>query len=494
MSRSVHDTWGMLAEVRRADFADEDARADRIADLKANLRRQHFFRTSARRLRKALIATLRSMNTRAQLLVAAVITAACGPPPAPSAAMNAEVDQGLPAPTTSAAPLDTRAPEPAERAPFVTGNNAFAASLWGVIRSRPGNLSVSPASITTAMAMAFFGARGETAAEIARALHFEASPEDTMRAAGELVQGWSTAGGPTVLRAANRLFVDKTVPLERPFLDAAERTFGAPFEAVDFTKSADRAREQINDWVLVQTHYHVRDLLPRASLDGQTRLVLVNALYFKADWASPFDPSSTRPLAFHVNSTTTKEAPMMNKVATFRFAAPPGLRILEMPYQGDDASMVFLLPDAADGLPALEQTLTGADIDRWMDVAKPARVAVTLPRFEIDPASSLSLRDTLGALGIRLAFDKKTADFTGISSPKDPRDRLFLKEVFHKAFVRLDEKGTEAAAATAELSARGAVEPEPEVFRADHPFLFVLRDTKTGMILFWGRVADPSSP
>jgi serpin B len=165
-----------------------------------------------------------------------------------------------------------------------------------------------------------------------------------------------------------------------------------------------------------------------------------------------------------------------------------------MPYQGKSASMVLLVTDAVDGLPALEQTLTAAELDQRLQAMKPERVSVTLPRFEIDPPSSISLRDALRALGMQLAFDRMTADFTGIARPKDPREELFIRDVFHRAFVKVDEKGTEAGAATAvDFNMYGGIEEPPKIFRADHPFLFVLRDVKTGMILFMGRVADPST-
>lgn len=442
------------------------------------------------------------MKAPALVLLAALFLAACGPPPASSPTPNAASNPDTPSSASAAAEALDPNPAFAEalslaaaaRAPIANSNNAFAASLWGVLRAQPGNLAVSPASITTALAMTFGGARGETAAEMKRVLHFEASPEEVMRSAGDVQQGWNTGNGPTILRVANRLFGERTYTFEKPFLDATQSAFGAPLEAVDFAKSPERARQHINGWVQKETDYRINnDLIPRTGIDGQTRLVLVNAIYFKAEWANKFDAAQTRPRPFHVTRTSKKDVPMMNEEAIYRFADQGGVRVIEMPYQGKDASMVLLVTDTVDGLPALEQTLTAAELDRWIGAMKPERVDVTLPRFEVDPPSAISLRDTLGALGMRLAFDRMKADFTGIANPKDPRDRLFISDVFHKAVVKLDEEGTEAFAATDVFSARGGMEDPPKIFRADHPFLFILRDTRTGMILFMGRVADPST-
>jgi serine protease inhibitor len=440
------------------------------------------------------------MKALALLPLAALLLAACGPPPASIAAPNAASSSDTP--SSAGAAAEALDPDPAfaeamslaaaVRAPVANSNNAFAASLWSALRDQPGNLAVSPASITTALAMVYGGARGETAAEMKRVLHFEGSPEEVTRSVGGLQQQWNAGNGPTILRSTNRLFGEATCTFEKPFLDATQSAFGAPLETVDFVKSPERARQHINDWMEKETQYRVRDVIPRDAVDGLTRLVLVNAIYFKADWAHPFEASATRFIPFYLTKTDRKDVPTMRKEGTFRFAERGGVRVLELPYEGQDASMVLLVTDAVDGLPALEQALTSAELDRWISAMKPELVDVTLPKFEIEPSSSISLRETLGALGMRLAFDKEKADFTGIANPKSPRDRLFLRDVFHRAFVKVDEKGTEAAAVTAVFNAYGGMPPEPRIFRADHPFLFVLRDTKTGMILFMGRVANPS--
>nr|ANI24098.1 serin protease inhibitor protein [Polyangium spumosum] len=259
-------------------------------------------------------------------------------------------------------------------------------------------------------------------------------------------------------------------------------------------KNYERARQHINGWAQKQTQDRIKDLIPHNGVNETTRLALVNAVYFKANWESQFEVSKTRPSPFHLTSTDKKDVPTMNREGVYRFAEQGHVRVLEMPYEAKDTSMVLLLPDAVDGLPALEQSLTAAELDRYIEVMTPELVTVSLPKFQVNPPSSIRLRETLMTLGMRLAFDIRSADFTGIANPQKTRDRLYVSEVFHKAFVELGEKGTEAAAATAVVMARDSgLPPKPKVFRADHPFLFVLRDTKTGMILFMGRVADPSS-
>jgi serpin B len=379
---------------------------------------------------------------------------------------------------------------------IVKSNNAFTPELWGAIRAAKGNLAVSPASITTALAMTWGGAKGDTAAEMKKALHFEGKVDEVQSAAGQLLRAWNTSSGAMTLRAANRLFGEQTFTFEKPFLDRTQANFGAPLEGVSFVKDAEGARKHINGWVTHETQDRIKDLIPPRAINDQTRLVLVNAIYFKAQWEEPFEASATRPEPFFLTKTDKKGVPTMHRTGSYRYAAKDGVKVLELPYQNGEASMVVVLPDAADGLAAMEQKMTAATIEAWMGALSHERVSVSLPRFEIDPQGSLSLKDALQALGVKRAFERLGADFTGIANPPNPEDRLYISNVFHKAFVKLDEQGTEAAAATAVTMARaGAAMPTepPKEFKADHPFLFFLRDARSGMILFVGRVADPSS-
>jgi serpin B len=376
---------------------------------------------------------------------------------------------------------------------FARSSNGFAFDLYGKLRAAPGNLVVSPASVTTALAMAWGGARGQTAEEMQAVLRFDRPAAETMQVSGRLAAALTDPKRPVVFRIANRLFGEQTYRFEPAYLESTKAAYGAPLEPLDFRRAPDQARERINGWVEQQTEQRIRDLVPPGGLDRDTRLVLVNAIYFLGDWAEPFAKEATRPAPFHTTRAERKDVPTMHRAGVFPFAAKDGVKVLELPYRGGAMSMLLVLPDAVDGLDAVERSLTAQSLDELVAALTPQRVWVALPKFEVNPAQSLALADTLRALGMARAFDPRQADFTGMAPP-DPAGRLFLARVFHKAFVRVDEKGTEAAAATAAgmVMTSGPASP-PREFRADHPFLFAIRDTASGLVLFLGRVADPSA-
>ena len=377
--------------------------------------------------------------------------------------------------------------------PVAQSSNAFGIDLYGQLRATPGNLALSPASISLALAMTWSGAKGDTAAQIQHAVHLSGSPAEVLPAWGQLSTALQSLPASVVLRIANRLFGEKHYRFEQPFLDQARDAFGAPLEALDFRGSPQPARGQINAWIEGQTEGRIRDLIPPAAIDRDTRLVLANALYFLADWRLPFDKAATRPEPFH--GTVARDVPTMHQTSSLPFLQRDGLKGLALPYQSERLSMLLVLPDAADGIEALEQSLSAARLDALVQGLVRQRVVVSLPKFEINPSDSIALRDALEKLGVVLAFDRRRADFTGIADPPDPSDRLFVSGVFHKAFVKVDEKGTEAAAATGVAMARtvGLSPAEPVEFKADHPFLFFLRDETSGLVLFMGRVSDPSA-
>lgn len=431
---------------------------------------------------------------------------ACDPPQPPvtasSASPTASATQGPSAmpPSSAAAPPAQTAnlpnlPPPAasELAALAKSNNAFGVDLFAKIRSQPGNLALSPVSLSTALSLTWAGAKGDTAAQMKKVLHAAGSPEEAMDVAGKLASSLRDPSRKATVRIANRLFGEKTYAFEQAYLDRAKASFGAPLEALDFKGAADAGRLRINAWVAGETENRIKDLLPPKALDDQTRLVLTNAIYFKGDWEIPFEKHMSRPAAFHPTPAETKDVFTMHGRKYTGFAATDGVKLLDMGYEGGELSMLLVLPDAA--LDPVEARLSQSTLDKWAGALKTTNVDVALPRFEIDPATTTSLADVLEALGMPLAFDRDKADFTGIASPKSPADRLYVSQVFHKAFVKVDEQGTEAAAASAVAMARagGAMRPEvaPE-FHADRPFLFFLRDKKTNMILFMGRVADPS--
>ncbi len=434
----------------------------------------------------------------------------------PSARPASSTDGGPSAPRSTTAPESTgghgnparEAPSPSEptRAPvapqaaqaagraLAAGDIAFAFDLYAKVRGAPGNMVFSPLSVTTALAMTWAGARGETAAQMKQVLHLDGPDAQALEAVATLGAGYDAQGGKVTLRMANRLFADKRHPLEAAYSAKVGALFGAPTESLDFRSAPEASRGHINGWVARETNDRIKELIPPGTVTAETRLVLTNAVYFLGDWEQPFKKLSTRPAPFFTAKASQKEVPTMNQLATFRFAELDGVKVLDLPYVGGELAMTIVLPDAVDGLEALEARLSPAVYERWVTAGHYDQVIVSVPRLEVAPAAPLSLGKDLAALGMRDAFDAQKADFTGIANPPSPEDRLYIDRVFHKAFVKVDEKGTEAAAATAVLMApAGAARnpTPPKEFKADHPFLFFLRDTRSRAILFMGRVRDP---
>jgi serpin B len=376
----------------------------------------------------------------------------------------------------------------------VTGSsNAFAFDTYAKLRRENGNLAFSPASLWIALAMTWGGARGETAAQMGRVLHARRPPATLLPEAGQLAASL-VAAGPVVFRIANRLFGDQAAEFIPAFLETTRATFGAPLEPVNFRGAHEAARARINDWVAQQTEQRIRELIPRGGVDNFTRLALVNALYFLADWQSEFKKESTHTDSFHLSAMEQKDVRMMYRQMRLPCARGGGRSAIELAYKGGRFAMLLVLPDAVDGLAALEASLTPVSFDGLVGSLADSEATVLVPKFTIDPPESIELAETLQEMGMPLAFKRHVAEFTGIADPADPGERLFIAKVFHKAFVKVDEKGTEAAAATAVVMAApmgAAPAPPPFVFRADHPFLFFIRDRQTGLVVFMGRVADP---
>ena len=394
----------------------------------------------------------------------------------------------------SAPAIPTTPPPAVDARRLATSSNALGFDVYGRVSSTPGNLAISPTSMSAALAMTYGGARGETEAQMKRVLHLEGARDAAMTDWGNLTRALQDPARPVKLRIANRLFGEKTAKLEPAFLDRTRDVYGAPMEPTDFKNAFEPARAHINGWVEDQTEKRIKDLLPPNALDARTRLVLVNAIYFLADWAEPFEKLATRDDTFHVTPTSQKKTAMMHANGSRRFAQADGVKVLELPYKGGDASMLFIVPDREGGLDDVERSLSAAKLAAWTAALAPRDVAVTIPRFEVSPTPSLSLGEALVKLGMADAFDRDKADFTGIANPSDPRERLSIGKVFHKAFVKVDEKGTEAAAATAVVMPKGGGPPPkpPLEFTADRPFLFAIVEKASGLVLFVGRVADPT--
>jgi len=373
--------------------------------------------------------------------------------------------------------------------PIVEGNTAFALDLYAKLRSKPGNVFYSPYSISSALGMTSAGAAGETLAEMTKVLYLPENQDlahvgfDALRQ--QLLAG--AARGDYELNVANALWGQQGFPFRPAFLALTQKYYGAGLRQVDF-HNPEPARQTINKWVEQQTKDKIKDLFPSGSIDNSNRLVLANAIYFKGTWASQFQPNATSDAPFKANGTSNK-VPTMHKTARFGFASGDDWQALEMRYAKSTLAMDVILPRDVDGLPALESKLTTAWLGETLRSLKSEEVIVSLPKFKA--TLGFDLTKTLAEMGMAKAFSAEQADFSRMSSG----ERLMISVVVHKAFVDVNEQGTEAAAATGvgvKLTAAPARQ-EPKVFNADHPFLVLIRDTATGSVLFFGRVTNPAS-
>jgi serpin B len=400
----------------------------------------------------------------------------------------------LPSERTLELPGVVERPADADVARLAQALNSLGLELFAKLDPK-GNLALSPASLGTALGMTAFGARGETATEMKKVLHLAATDDGVAKSYAWLLRSW--AGSPReglVVAVANRLFAEQSLSVERPFVDLTRSRFGAALEQVPFSSDPEVVRALINNWVEGATSKRVIRLLPAGSVTSETRLALVNALYFKARWDTPFRERNTRDAGFFVRGTEEAAVPTMHETGSFRFADVGQADVLELPYEGGAFACGFVLPKTKDGLATLEAALDAKVLEAWTNKLAVERVEVALPRFKVEPTTSLKLGPYLMELGMKTAFDNARADFSGIAVHTRPEDRLSIGEVFHKTFVAIDEQGTEAAAATAVLAGRGGARPgvaTPKTFVADHPFVFYVRDTATGALLFLGRMLDP---
>jgi serpin B len=375
------------------------------------------------------------------------------------------------------------APSSTDTAVVVEGNTRFACELYDRLRVRQGNVFFSPFSISTALAMTSAGARGETLAEMERTLHLPAQ-EQLHPALGRVLDQESTASAGVQLHVANALWRQRGMELSPAFLDKTRRHYGAGVPEVDFNSEREKARQEINGWVEQKTHQRIRDLLQPGIVDADSRLVLVNAIYFKGNWATQFSKSATHEGPFYLADGRSVQVPLMSQKANFGYLQQGDVQVLEMPYTGKDLSMVILLPARATALGDLEARLTPENLTAWLKDLPQEKVDATLPRFQL--TWEASLKPTLSEMGMALAF-REGADFSGMNDGREP---LSLKAVVHKAFVEVNEEGTEAAAATGAV-ARSLSLPVVPTFRADHPFVFLIRDRRNGSILFMGRYCVP---
>jgi serpin B len=387
----------------------------------------------------------------------------------------------------------TRPPAlPTDLKDLAASNTAFALDFYQAVKDQDGNLFFSPYSVSLALAMLYAGASGDTAAQMAQALHFDLPPERLGPAFNALDLALESQGKNTspekalLLSIANSLWAQQGFVLRQAFLDSLGRNYGAGLNLVDFASAPDPARLEINRWVAEETQDLVKDLIPPGAIDASTRMVLANAIYFKARWTYPFHSGMTHEGDFHLLDGGIKKAQMMawEHFTPLQYARGDGFQAVELPYNGG-ASMIILLPDNGE-FSRFEQGLDAARLQAILDQMQETRVKVTMPRFKYD--TSFQLAGVLQGLGMQDAFQPGKADFSAMESSR----QVFLGQVIHKAFVSCDEIGTEAAAATAEVLA-GAAMPSPvEVLMLiDRPFIYLIRDQSSGSVLFAGRVTTP---
>lgn len=396
---------------------------------------------------------------------------------------NEEANMGKPSANSSSG-MQVQPSRPVETGPLVDANNRFALKLLAVLRSTDGNFFFSPMSISTALGMTYAGARGSTASEMADALEFRAVGDDLHDGFASLLATLNPKDAPYQLAIANALWTHEKYKFRPEFLAIGQQRYGAELRPLDFEQS-EAARKSINDWVAGRTNDRIRDLIPSGVLTPLTRLVLTNAIYFKGKWKEEFEPGATRNEDFFVTTDRKKPVPLMHRRDHFQGFEDGDLQIVELPYRGAALSMVVLLPRQKDGLPALEKQLSHERLSGWLGQLASTEVDLALPRFKM--TSEFRLDQALRTLGMRQAF-ADTADFSGMDGTRD----LYIQAAIHKAFVEVNEEGTEAAAATGIVVKARAIPRQPMLFRADHPFLFLIRDVRTGSILFMGRVADPA--
>ena len=399
--------------------------------------------------------------------------------------------------------------------------NALGLELLSSQKS-PSNALISPYSIQLALAMTYAGADGKTREEMARVLHYPADDstlhasfaklqklmEITTRSSASEIErsendkdAWmfhrvtkSNAPPATLeLVSANRLFGQQSFEFRRSYLDLVNEYYSAPLEPVDFEREAEAARVHINQWVEEQTRRRITDLLPPKSLQPDSKLVLVNTAYFKSSWAGGFDPSLTAPRPFYLHNGTAVDVPTMHRTGRFGYAKEDGYTVITLPYTTEEVQFLILMPDSGIDLMKFEKSLTAdglsyaANVPQWT-------IRLEMPKFSVAPPL-MTLSEHLRALGMTSAFDdpRGSANFDRMAPRPSPAEYLYISEVFHKTFLKLDEYGTEAAAATAVAMRIGAGAPQkpPEEVRVNRPFIFAIQHTATGACLFLGRVTDP---
>ncbi|XP_047206238.1 leukocyte elastase inhibitor-like isoform X1 [Girardinichthys multiradiatus] len=388
--------------------------------------------------------------------------------------------------------LETRG-KMAAATPLATANTSFSLALLRKLgdNDNTANVFFSPFSISSALAMVMLGARGNTSAQMSETLKTLNIQDDVHSSFALLLRELNKPGAPYALSVANRLYGEQSYQFLQDFLEKSRKHYEAELETVDFSKNSEAARVNINNWVEKQTQGKIKDILGMDAVSGMTRLVLVNAIYFKGNWNKQFQESSTREAPFRINKNDTKPVKMMYQESKFplTFISEVNCQILEMPYKGKELSMLIFLPSDMEGTTGLEKLEQELTYDKFMEWTRPdmmnvKEVEVRLPRFKMD--EKYDMKNVLMSMGMVDAFDQGNSDFSGMS----PANDLFVSEIYHKAFVEVNEEGTEAAAATAAVMMLHCA-MIPAKFIADHPFLFFIRHNPSTTVLFAGRYCSP---
>ncbi len=372
-------------------------------------------------------------------------------------------------------------------------NSVFAFDLFRKLNSTNTlsneNLCFSPYSITTVLAMAYAGARNQTASEMAKTLHFEYFQEflhtTFFNLASIVKESCRTTG--VQFSIANSLWPHNEFPLSKSYIALLKGKYLSSITALNYITDTENARVKINAWVEKETQCKINNLLQPGTITPATRLVLVNAIYFKGNWDLPFSPKETHEEKFHISPTKSASVPLMHRNANFNYAQFEKFSLLELPYKGYGFSMLILLPNTIDGLIDLEKLVDTKTLKEWANSLQSCKVNLYLPKFKV--ATGFSLVKTLQEMGMSTPFGSK-ADFSGIGGKAGD---LYISDVIHKAVLEVNEQGSEAAAATATTMCMASLQNLPKDFRADHPFIFILRENTTGTILFMGKIVDPNN-
>jgi len=367
-------------------------------------------------------------------------------------------------------------------------NNAFGIDLYKkIITEEKGNIFISPYSISSALAMTYAGARGNTEKQMAKVLYFNIPQEDLHKAFSSLNSYFNRPNKSYQLAIANSLWGQTNYPFQKEFINLLNKYYSAGFNEVDFINEENRekARLTINKWVEDKTNNKIKNLIHPEDISALTRLILVNAIYFKGKWQNQFDPQETRDMPFNLENQKKISVPMMHQEGRFNYTEDNEVQVLELPYSENEVSMIIFLPKEGISLSDFEKEISVERINKLLANLTQEKVDVYIPKFKME--KRYILNKPLIDLGMKDAFDMSLADFSGMAESKD----LYISKVIHQSFIEVNEEGTEAAAATAVIMSGKAIAPMIIEFKADRPFLFIIRDIKTNTILFMGRFVEP---